>query len=156
MKTGDKSHHIYGTQEGKSQFKTLWNIWRHPLNPTYTSWHNPKPKLLKSDGYALAESELTTEELDDKFLSQENAELEKTYLKKSDDNLMNKLEQLAGDENSNYLKNQSEENNNNDDNNNNLVKRNNKSQLNVNELANECMLAKQMETIKESTSRKLV
>lgn len=151
MKTGDKSHHIYGTPEGKSQFKTLFGIWRHPLNPTYTSLHNPKPKLLKSDGYALAESELTKAELDDRILSQENAELEKTYNKKSDSNLMVKLEQLAGDENSNYLK--THDSNNNEDSNNNLVKRN-KSQLNVNEIANECMLAKQ--TIKESTSRKLV
>ena len=138
MKTGDKSHHLYGTDEGKTQFKTLFNIWRHPSNPTYTSLHNPKPKLLKSDGYALIESELTKAELDDKMLSKENEELEKKYFKtdSNDSNLMVKLEKLVEDENSNYLTNHSDDNNNNnDDNNNNLVKRNNKSQLNVNEVA---------------------
>lgn len=77
MRTGDNSHQIYGTEEGRQSFTTLWNIWKHPSNPTYNSIHSPKPKIINSEGYALIESELSKNELDEEFLSKENAELEK-------------------------------------------------------------------------------
>lgn len=77
MRTGDDSHTVYGTEEGRSSFKTLWNIWKHPSNPTYTSIHSPKPKIINDKGYALIPDELTLNELDDELLSKENDELEK-------------------------------------------------------------------------------
>uniref|UniRef100_A0A182MAQ2 Fatty acid desaturase domain-containing protein n=1 Tax=Anopheles culicifacies TaxID=139723 RepID=A0A182MAQ2_9DIPT len=75
MRTGDKSHHTYGTDEGRSAFTTLWNIWKHPSNPTYNSIHTPKPKILQSDGYALIPDELKQSERDEDILSKENDEL---------------------------------------------------------------------------------
>lgn len=77
MRTGDKSHKKYGTDEGRSAFKTLFNMWPHPLNPTYMSLHPPKPKTLQSNGYALIPDELKKSELDDEILSKENALLTK-------------------------------------------------------------------------------
>lgn len=41
-KKGDGSHHTYGTPEGRSAFRTLFNIWKHPANPTYNSLFQPK------------------------------------------------------------------------------------------------------------------
>lgn len=75
MRTGDKSHHTYGTDEGRSAFTTLWNIWKHPSNPTYNSIYTPKPKILQSDGYALIPDELKQSERDEDILSKENEEL---------------------------------------------------------------------------------
>lgn len=78
MRTGDESHKVYGSDEGRSSFKTLWGIWRHPSNPTYNSIYSPKPKIINEKGYALIPDELSINELDDELLSKENAELEKT------------------------------------------------------------------------------
>ncbi|XP_058130741.1 acyl-CoA Delta-9 desaturase-like [Anopheles ziemanni] len=75
MRTGDKSHHTYGTDEGRKAFTTLWNIWKHPSNPSYNSIHTPKPKILQSDGYALIPDELKQAERDEELLSKENEEL---------------------------------------------------------------------------------
>lgn len=75
MRTGDKSHHTYGTDEGRNAFTTLWNIWKHPSNPSYNSIHTPKPKILQSDGYALIPDELKQAERDEELLSKENEEL---------------------------------------------------------------------------------
>lgn len=72
MRTGDQSHHTYGTSEGRSAVKTLFNIWEHPMNPTYNSIYSPKPKTLYNNGYALAESELKKSELDETILEKEN------------------------------------------------------------------------------------
>lgn len=77
MRTGDDSHKVYGTDEGRNSFKTLWGIWRHPTNPTYNSIYSPKPKIINDKGYALIPDELPKNELDDEILSKENAELEK-------------------------------------------------------------------------------
>ncbi|XP_050087450.1 acyl-CoA Delta-9 desaturase-like [Anopheles aquasalis] len=75
MRTGDKSHHTYGTDEGRNAFTTLWNVWKHPSNPSYNSIYTPKPKILQSDGYALIPDELKQSELDEDILSKENEEL---------------------------------------------------------------------------------
>lgn len=77
MRTGDKSHKVYGTKDGQNSFKTLWNIWKHPSNPTYTSVHSPKPKIINEEGYALIPDELSKNELDEDFLSKETDALEK-------------------------------------------------------------------------------
>lgn len=76
MRTGDDSHKVYGTDEGRRAFTTLFNIWKHPSNPTYNSIFSPKPKIINSDGYALIEDELSKNEKDEEFLSRENEELE--------------------------------------------------------------------------------
>lgn len=76
MRTGDDSHKVYGTEEGQNAFTTLWNIWKHPSNPTYNSIHSPRPKIINSDGYALIESELDKKELDEEHLSRENQKME--------------------------------------------------------------------------------
>lgn len=67
---------MYGTEEGRNAFTTLWNIWKHPSNPTYNSIHSPRPKIINSEGYALIESELDKKELDEEHLSRENQKLE--------------------------------------------------------------------------------
>lgn len=77
MRTGDKSHHKYGTSEGRSAVKTLFNTWKHPLNPSYNSIYLPKPKTLKQNGYALIEDELKKAEKDDTILTRENEWLER-------------------------------------------------------------------------------
>lgn len=76
MRTGDDSHKVYGTEEGRNAFTTLWNIWKHPSNPTYNSIHSPRPNIINSEGYALIESELDKKEMDEELLSRENEELE--------------------------------------------------------------------------------
>lgn len=76
MRTGDDSHKVYGTDEGRRAFTTLFNIWKHPSNPTYNSIFSPKPKIINSEGYALIEDELTKNEKDEELLSRENKELE--------------------------------------------------------------------------------
>lgn len=86
MRTGDKSHKDYGTKEGQNSFKTLWNIWKHPSNPTYTSIHSPKPKIINEEGYALIPDELSKNELDEDFLSKETDALEQ--LEKEQDELV--------------------------------------------------------------------
>ncbi|XP_058812764.1 acyl-CoA Delta-9 desaturase-like [Topomyia yanbarensis] len=75
LRTGDKSHHTYGTDEGRSAFTTMFGIWRHPLNPSYNSIYTPKPKIIQSDGYALGEEELKKSEMDDEVLQREAEEL---------------------------------------------------------------------------------
>lgn len=76
MRTGDDSHKVYGTDEGRRAFTTLFNIWEHPSNPTYNSIYSPKPKIINSQGYALIPDELSKNELDEDLLSRENEELE--------------------------------------------------------------------------------
>lgn len=68
---------MYGTEEGRNNFTTMWNIWKHPSNPTYNSIHSPRPKIINSDGYALIESELDKKELDEEHLSSEIKKMEK-------------------------------------------------------------------------------
>lgn len=80
MRTGDNSHKVYGTEEGRNAFKTLFNIWPHPMNPTYNSIYSPKPKIINSEGYALIPDELSKNELDEELLSKENEILEKEKL----------------------------------------------------------------------------
>lgn len=75
MRAGDNSHKVYGTDEGRKAFKTLFNLWAHPLNPTYNSLYSPKPKLINSNGYALIPDELNKNELDEDLLPRENEEL---------------------------------------------------------------------------------
>lgn len=75
MRTGDKSHNVYGTNEGRNAVTTLFNSWKHPLNPTYNSMYSPKPKWIGKDGYALIPDELNKSELDDELLAKENYEL---------------------------------------------------------------------------------
>lgn len=76
MRTGDDSHKTYGTDEGRRAFTTLFNIWKHPSNPTYNSIYSPKPKIINADGYALIEDELSRNEKDEELLSRENEVLE--------------------------------------------------------------------------------
>lgn len=67
---------VYGTEEGRNAFTTLWNIWRHPSNPTYNSTHSPRPNIINSEGYALIESELDKKELDEEHLKREIKSME--------------------------------------------------------------------------------
>lgn len=99
LRTGDKSHKVYGTDEGRRAFKTLFNIWRHPSNPTYNSLFSPKPKIINGDGYALIPDELAKSEMDEDLLSKENEQLEKEQLKgeNNNNNLIVKLTKLMGD-----------------------------------------------------------
>lgn len=83
MRTGDDSHKVYGTEEGRNAFTTLWNVWRHPSNPTYNSIHSPKPNIINSEGYALIESELDKKELDEELLSRDNQKMEALQRRKS-------------------------------------------------------------------------
>lgn len=94
LRTGDNSHHNYGNDEGRSAFKTLFNIWRHPSNPTYTSLFSPKPKIINGNGYALEQKELAQNEVDDDILKTEIAEMEKKLRKDSELNA--KVEQTDG------------------------------------------------------------
>lgn len=59
-------------------------MWKHPLNPSYTSSHCPEVKNLPSKGYALVEEELASRELDEDILSKENKILE--TFNKNDEN----------------------------------------------------------------------
>lgn len=83
QKKGDESHKVYGTDEGRNAFTTLWNIWRHPSNPTFNSTLSPRPKNINSDGYALIESELDKKELDEEHLSREIQKMEAQQRRKS-------------------------------------------------------------------------
>lgn len=83
MRTGDNSHKVYGTDEGRRAFTTLFNIWQHPSNPTYNSIYSPKPKIINSEGYALIEDELSKNEKDEEYLSREIQELEERQRKLS-------------------------------------------------------------------------
>lgn len=106
LRTGDKSHPVYGNPDEAPAITTLFNMWRHPSNPTYNSTHWPEVKYLPSKGYALVEEELASRELDEEILSKENKYLE--TISKVDENL-------------NYQ----------DDNNNESVRRRTKNTLNV-------------------------
>lgn len=75
MRTGDDTHKVYGTDEGRKAIKTLFNLWEHPLNPTYNSIYSPKLKIINSEGYALVPDELSKNELDENLLSCKNEEL---------------------------------------------------------------------------------
>lgn len=97
-RTGDKSHKVYGTDEGRRAITTLFNIWKHPSNPTYTSLFAPKPKIINSEGYALIPDELAKNEMDEDLLSKENEQMEKEQLKiENNNNLIVKLSKLMGD-----------------------------------------------------------
>ena len=90
LRTGDDSHQVYGSEEGHRAFTTLFNIWKHPSNPTYNSLFSPKPKIINSNGYALEQKELNRKEIDEDLLSQENAEMEKLKLEVDSENNENK------------------------------------------------------------------
>ncbi|KAG5669862.1 hypothetical protein PVAND_000153 [Polypedilum vanderplanki] len=77
LRTGDMSHQKYGNPEFAPEIKTLWNTYKHPLNPSYTSAYCPEVKTLPAKGYALVEEELASRELDEEILSKENEILEK-------------------------------------------------------------------------------
>jgi hypothetical protein len=79
MRTGDDSHAVYGTDEGRheSNFKTAFGWWKHPMNPTFTSVKAPKPKFLQSKGYALESEEMDVAEKDEALLEKSNQELMK-------------------------------------------------------------------------------
>lgn len=47
QRTGDDSHAVYGTVEGRNAFRTLFNMWRHPANPTYTSLSDPHTNIAR-------------------------------------------------------------------------------------------------------------
>ncbi|XP_062535791.1 delta(9)-fatty-acid desaturase fat-7-like [Armigeres subalbatus] len=103
LRTGDKSHHTYGTDEGRSAFTTWFGIWRHPLNPTFNSIENPKPKIIQSEGYALAEDELKKSEMDDEILHREAEELLRRQQEEEDqkteaNKIYNKLSQYIKDQ----------------------------------------------------------
>lgn len=83
MRTGDESHKEHGTNEGRRAFTTLFNIWKHPSNPTYNSIFSPKPKIINAEGYALIPDELSKHELDEELLSKENEILEERQRKRS-------------------------------------------------------------------------
>lgn len=72
LKSGDGSHHIYGNEEARKQVKVWMNIFKHPLNPSYTNINQPMPKELKRNGYALGDEELEIHEKSDEILKQEN------------------------------------------------------------------------------------
>lgn len=133
LRTGDKSHHTHGVPEEAPATTTLFDMWHHPINPTYNSVHTPQVKMLPKYGYALVEEELSKRELDDDVLSKENDILQKRQRLKSEDAVHN-LERTSNmlDENA-----QSDMNSNYVDANNNssrssVVKRN-KSSLNTDE-----------------------
>lgn len=46
-RTGDESHRVYGTAEGRRAFRTLFNLWPHPANPTYTTLFGPNANSAK-------------------------------------------------------------------------------------------------------------
>ncbi|KAG4074343.1 hypothetical protein HA402_008752 [Bradysia odoriphaga] len=98
LRTGDKSHKVYGTDEGRRAITTLFNIWKHPSNPTYNSLFAPKPKIINSSGYALIPDELAKSEMDEDLLSRENEQLEKEQLNcEENNNLIVKLTKFMGD-----------------------------------------------------------
>ena len=90
LRTGDGSHKAYGSEEGRRAFTKLFNIWKHPSNPTYNSLFSPKPKIINSNGYALEQKELDKKEIDEDLLSRENAEMEKLKLELEGENNDNK------------------------------------------------------------------
>lgn len=53
LRTGDGSHKVHGTDEGRSAFRTLFNLWPHPSNPTYTSLYAPRSKSVDGQGFPL-------------------------------------------------------------------------------------------------------
>ena len=71
MRLGDNTHHVFGSEDARKHFTTLWGVWRHPTNPTYNVY-TPAPKTLQSEGYALVEEELQQSEKDDAILEKEN------------------------------------------------------------------------------------
>lgn len=86
LRTGDQSHKVYGTDEGRRAIKTLFNIWKHPSNPTYNSLFSPKPKIINGNGYALIPDELAKSEMDEDLLSRENEKLEKEQQSREENN----------------------------------------------------------------------
>lgn len=76
LRTGDKSHPIYGNPEEAPETKVFMDFVKHPLNPSYTSTQTPGLKTLPAKGYALVEEELASRELDEEILSKENEILE--------------------------------------------------------------------------------
>jgi stearoyl-CoA desaturase (delta-9 desaturase) len=87
LKSGDGSHHKYGNEEARKQVKTWFNIWKHPLNPTYTNINQPVPKKLLRNGYALGDEELDVREKSAEILKRENEILlQKRMKEKLDEN----------------------------------------------------------------------
>lgn len=87
IRTGDESHKTYGTEEGRKATKTLFNVFNHPLNPTFNSIHKPQPKMIGNKGYALIEKELNKNETDETFLRKETEDIIRQQ--KSDLNVQN-------------------------------------------------------------------
>lgn len=151
------SHEKYGAPESAPEITTLFKMWHHPLNPTYTSVQTPKLKTLPQFGYALVEEELCKRELDDDILSKENEILQQRLMEGEDtlkggshvikrklvigsDLNGNECDNINGDLNSNYL----------DSNNNSCkVSKRNKSTLNVEEAESCPGLATSAVTYKE-------
>lgn len=92
---------VYGTEEGRNSFTTLWNIWKHPSNPTYNSIHSPKPNIINSAGYALIESELDKKELDEEHLSRQ---IQKMEAQQQQDQLRKTAQQIDLLENADKIK----------------------------------------------------
>jgi hypothetical protein len=118
LRTGDKSHENYGEPEVAPPTKTLFNMWHHPLNPSYTTTQVPKLKMLPKFGYALVEEELHKNELDDDMLSKENEILQS---QRKLQEASSGREDVTSDLNCNYL----------DANNNGIAVKRNKSSMNV-------------------------
>jgi len=106
------SHEKYGNPEKAPKTTTLFNIWHHPINPSYNSVEKPEIKNLPGMGYALVQEELATREVDEEILSKENEILEKIA--------------SVTDENLNY-----QDSNNNSDS---LLTKRNKNKLNINDV----------------------
>jgi tRNA splicing endonuclease len=63
---------VYGEPDKAPETKVFMDVWKHPLNPSYTSVQVPQIKMLPSKGYALVEEELAKRELDEEILKKEN------------------------------------------------------------------------------------
>jgi hypothetical protein len=120
MRTGDGSHAVYGTDDGRDEknFKTAFGLWKHPMNPTFCSVHEPKPKNLQSKGYALESEEMDDCEKDEAFLAEANLKLsaeQNTGIKKyivdraEAKTIYGKLSKYYNDENNGVVKSETSE-----------------------------------------------
>ncbi|GAB0096099.1 hypothetical protein DMENIID0001_115630 [Sergentomyia squamirostris] len=61
-RSGDNSHSKYGKPEEFKGTETMWNIWNHPRNPTYTTKdQKPGPVTITREGYVLFDNEKKVE-----------------------------------------------------------------------------------------------
>lgn len=102
-KTGDQSHWNYGTIPGRKAVETLFNIWKHPANPTYTSLFRPKENIYYSSGHSHShhhhhDGAATAEEVFGEHQKEKAAMVESTpstplnkYFTEKADGLMEKL-----------------------------------------------------------------